>query len=106
MFGLLSCYQTYLLLSDDKRYMVAEVGWPVCAYNLPSCSTLSSQTSGLAGSVGLSRTGLPPDRQVCTLLYCMGEEAGDVLITAKIKEANRQKYDKVIDKFDGFFKVR
>ena len=36
----------------------------------------------------------------------MGEEAGDVLMTAKIEEANRQKYDKVIDKFDGFFKVR
>ena len=27
-------------------------------------------------------------RQVCTLLYSMGEEAGDVLITTKIEEAN------------------
>ena len=45
-------------------------------------------------------------RQVCTLLYCMGEEAGDVLTTTKIEEADRKKYDKVIDKFDGFFKVR
>ena len=45
-------------------------------------------------------------RQVCTLLYCMGEEAGDVLTTTKIEEADRQKYDKVIDKFDGFFKVQ
>ena len=45
-------------------------------------------------------------RQVCTVLYCMGEEAGDVLKTTKIEEANRKKYDKVIDKFDGFFKVR
>ena len=36
----------------------------------------------------------------------MGEEAGDVLTTTKIEEADRQKYDKVIDKFDGFFKVQ
>ena len=43
--------------------------------------------------------------QVCTLLYCMGKEAGDVLTTTKIEEADKKKYDKVIDKFDGFFKV-
>ena len=46
--------QTYLLVSDGERYMVSEVGWPVYAYNLPSRSTSSSQTSGLAGNVGLS----------------------------------------------------
>ena len=45
-------------------------------------------------------------RQVCTLLYWMGEEAGDVLTTTKIEGIDRKKYDKVIDKFDGFFKVR
>ena len=45
------------------------------------------------------------DRQVCTLLYCMGEEAGNVLTTTKIEEADRKKYDKV-DKVDGLFKVR
>ena len=36
----------------------------------------------------------------------MGKEAGDVLTTTQIEEADRKKYDKVIDKFDGFFKVR
>ena len=43
---------------------------------------------------------------LCPLLYCMGEESGDVLTTTKIEEADRQKYDKVIYKFDGFIKVR
>ena len=28
-----------------------------------------------------------------------------MLTTTKIEEADRKKYDKVIDKFDGFFKV-
>ena len=44
--------------------------------------------------------------QVCTRLYCMEEEAGDVLTTTKIEEADRKQYDNVIDKFDRFFKVR
>ena len=50
--------------------------------------------------------GEPEPRQVCTLLYCMGEEAGDVLSLTNITEANRKKYDQVVKKFDDFFKVR
>ena len=43
--------------------------------------------SGLAGEA--------EPRQVCTLLYCMGEEAGDVLTTTNITvNADRKKYDK------------
>ena len=45
-------------------------------------------------------------RQVSTLLYCMGEEAGDVLKSTNISDADRKKYEKVTGKFDEFFKVR
>ena len=45
-------------------------------------------------------------RQVSTLLYCMGEEAEDVLTSTGISDEDRKKYDAVMSKFDGFFKVR
>ena len=36
------------------------------------------------------------ERQVSTLLYCMGEEAADVLDTTDISEENKKKYDQVV----------
>ena len=45
-------------------------------------------------------------RQVSTLLYCLGEEADDVLTSTNISEENWKKYSEVMAKFDGFFKVR
>ena len=39
-------------------------------------------------------------------LYCVGEEAEDVLTSTNITAQNRKKYDKVLGKFDDFFKVR
>ena len=44
-------------------------------------------------------------RQVSTLLYCMGEEAGDVLSTTNITNDDCKKYDAVIQKYE-FFQVR
>ena len=41
-----------------------------------------------------------------TLLYCMGEEAEDVLTSTGISDEERKRYDAVMSKFDGFFKVR
>ena len=41
-------------------------------------------------------------RQVSTLLYCLGEEANDVLASTNISEADKKKFSKVIEKFDGF----
>ena len=46
------------------------------------------------------------DRQVSTLLYCMGEEAEDTLTSTNISAADRKKYDAVIGQFDRFFRVR
>ena len=45
-------------------------------------------------------------RQVSTLLYCMGEEAEPVLSSTNITEADREKYNSVVAKFDAFFQVR
>ena len=46
------------------------------------------------------------DRQVSTLLYCMGEDAEDTLTSTNISAADRKKYDAVIGQFDRFIKVR
>ena len=46
------------------------------------------------------------DRQVSTLLYCMGEEADAVLLSTNISDADIKKYENVMLKFDEFFKVR
>ena len=53
---------------------------------------------------GLSQENEP--RQVSTLLYCLGEEAEDVLASANITEDDRKKYKSVLGKLDEFFKVR
>ena len=45
-------------------------------------------------------------RQVNTLLYCLGEEAEDLLRSTNITEDERKVYLKVLGKFDGFFHVR
>ena len=45
-------------------------------------------------------------RQVSMLLYTMGEEAEDTLLSTEISEDDRKDYDKVIAKFDSFFQVR
>ena len=54
--------------------------------------------SGLAGK--------SDDRQVSTLLYCMGEKAEDILTSNNIAEAYRRKYSAVIKQYDDFFQVR
>ena len=48
-------------------------------------------------------TGLPAeddDRQVGTLLYCMGESAEDTLTSTNISASDRKKYNVMIRQFD------
>ena len=45
-------------------------------------------------------------RQVCTLLYCLGEEAEDVLKSTNLTKDERKVYATVLGKFDAFFQVR
>ena len=46
------------------------------------------------------------ERQASTLLYCLGADAEDVLLTTNITTEHRKKYQKVLEKFDEFFAVR
>ena len=45
-------------------------------------------------------------RQISALLYCMGDEAEDMLVSTNISEGDRKTYSTVIATFDAFFKVR
>ena len=40
-----------------------------------------------------------------TLLYCLGEEANNILASTHISEADRNVFSKVIEKLDEYFKV-
>jgi hypothetical protein len=54
-------------------------------------------------------TGLAKDdetRQVSTLMYCLGEEAEDVLTSTNPTDDERKSYASVLAKFDAYFKVR
>jgi len=46
------------------------------------------------------------ERQVSTLLYCLRENAEDVLDTTRISAEDKKKYAKVVEAFDAHFKVR
>ena len=58
-----------------------------------------SHASGLAASKDEAR-------QVGTLLYCLGEDADDVLSSTNISTEDRGKYNEVMKKLDDYFKVR
>ena len=45
-------------------------------------------------------------RQVSMLLYCLGEDADDILTSTNISEEERKNFVEVLAKFDAFFKVR
>ena len=45
-------------------------------------------------------------RKVSTLLYCLGDDAHDVLASTNISADDRKKFDKVVEKFDAHFQVR
>ena len=49
---------------------------------------------------------LGQEQQVSTLLYCMGEDAEDILNSTDIPDRHKKDYERVLDKFDTYFKVR
>ena len=46
------------------------------------------------------------ERQVSSLLYCMGVDSEDVLATTNISDDDKKDYIKVVRKFNEYFKVR
>ena len=51
-------------------------------------------------------TAVERDRQVSTFLYCMGEEANDVLASTNISEDDSKNFEAVLAAFDDYFGVR
>jgi hypothetical protein len=43
------------------------------------------------------------NKQVSTLLYCMGEDAEEILASTNISDEDRKKFDKVLKQYDDFF---
>ena len=78
------------------------------AYSLQNLSRI--QTDGLNGSGVSSRIWLAAagdnEQQVLTLLYCLGPEAEDVLLSTNITAEEKKVYETVMLKFDSFFHVR
>ena len=62
--------------------------------------------SGFEGSnvSGLDKKG--QDIQVNTLMYCMGDEADDILGSFQLSSEDKEKYDVVKEKFEGDFVKR
>ena len=46
------------------------------------------------------------EKQVNTLLYCLGEEAGDVFAVSGATDKTKKKYTEAVDTFEKFFGVR
>ena len=46
------------------------------------------------------------ERQVSTLLYCLGQDAEEVLVSTGVTIEERKTYSEVLHKFEQFFKVR
>ena len=46
------------------------------------------------------------ERQISTLLYCLGQDAEEVLVSTGIMTEQRKKYKDVLEKFNQLFKVR
>ena len=54
-------------------------------------------------------SGLPTESEQCqvsTLLYCLGKDTDDILVSTNITEDKRKRYKDIMAKFDGHFKIR
>ena len=51
-------------------------------------------------------SGFALERQVTTLLYCMGEAVEDILLSTGILSEDKKKINSILAKFDTFFQVR
>ena len=93
-----------------EHYMVSGVGlrWQVCIYNLPILSTFGTPMSGRSGSTASSKC-----FRTQTQKRVMPSEHAAILLGRggwwrldRHKYHQGEKYNEVMAKFDGFFKVR
>lgn len=69
----------------------------------PTPFDIKTHITGSNGRNNLNTTAKHPDSP--TLLYCMEEEANDILTSTKISAKNQKKYAKVMKKVDDLHKV-
>ena len=111
------CCNNNLLFATSKRYMVSEVARIWLIQQLCRLLVSFSSTHLVNGRTEWRRrfeqyrvaSGLAKEdneRQVSALLYCLGEEADDVLTSTNISSDSRKVFADVLKKFDEFFKVR
>ena len=77
--------------------MVIGVGWQQYHYKHQTVMILRLQMSGLDWESDLNNFALDQNsvpRQINTLLYCLGEDAKDVLTSTEILNEGRKKYAK------------
>ena len=101
-----------IIACQYQSYMVSESGTVAASYNalLNPPAAFPFETPDVwpkwrrrfeqyRVASGLSKES--QERQVSTLLYCLGEEAEDILDSTSISEEHRKDYSQVLSKFDG-----
>ena len=93
------------------HYMVSEVGWLVFVCSRPLRSVSKSPDTWqkwkrrfeqYRQAFGLAKES--DEKEISTLLYCMGEDAKDTLSSTDISSDDCKKFDTVIGKFDAFLR--
>ena len=85
---------TYQIAPPEKFNFSQPEEWPKWSRRLERFW----QASGLTAKEDTS--------QINTLIYAMGDEADDILTSLKLTEAQKKKYDVVLQKFEGYFVKR
>ena len=112
------CVYTKTLLSfadyPREHDMVAVLSWPASNYSLQNHSILRNWINDYAGNGDSmqqfrSASGLQDksdEKQISTVLYCLGDGAEDTLLSTCISEEERKKYTDILSKFNAFLLVR
>ena len=100
------CYDLYESLHGDRSGMATILLKPSNPFDFKHPDNWQKwklrfdqycRASGLASGI--------EQQQVSTLLYCLGEQADNVLSSTGISEENRKKYSEVMMKFDDYLKI-
>ena len=104
-------YETVLVI--DQHYMVAAPGWTATIQlQTPQPFDFSTPDEWFRWKHRFKQfryaSGLSQESgqwQVSTLLYCLGQDADDVLHSTNIAEDKRKDSQAIVAKFDSFFGV-
>ena len=93
---------------SDCRFVMSTVNLqppaPFCFHKTDEWPKWKRRFEQYRQASGLADKG--DERQVSTFLYCLGDDAEDILDTTRITSEDKKKYNKVVDAFDDYFKFR